>query len=690
MKLCGINIVASCFSGVGASTSSSIRTRESNTDIAQAAGQSASLPSRKEEEKPLLYQAHLALPTNSRVRWKIEAKFRNTHATATQNAAGNHVHESKDYLEVLNDSNFFAFNPRPSIFRPLSQNPASLAAIIKADIDEVNRQRLSARVQAGKKALREQLEQVQRELEARPELTPLAINARMVKLTKAVSAACKVHDLSLAAPSLALLRTIGSIRIQDQRIPLAGYSNEALACAKSIDQELKQMQAESIRLQTVTEITEEDELFDVASLFPDVASDIIHSPTPSFHSMEFNDDSINNATPIALNEEDSSISRQPNEKETQETSTRVLHRHPWKTAGMFAATLKNMVRTRKSKNISDVLRVAVEDNNVDGIREFASEHLQQIPEKERLAWLYDVAADKAMRKTVAKASPEAIAAWGDVIQLLPKGARFAFLGKRDEKNNLDSIACSIFKNTELDAMKAWGDLLELIPNLNQERSKLLFARMDHEEGRPALATLLERGGKKALNQFVELVDKHMHLGNEEIHHVLLDCMSALKILTSMRGRVSGREAQDWVRANGLKYANPISLFGIAEETAKAYGKLVKLVPKRYRNDVLFPEDIWMVTKKDDKEGCRSALCQELDPHQARELAHSITLLKAMVPGMRAEERKAVLNEIRSRHATKKMGIWTNTRSYEKFKKEWPVVDAMLLDLKAALKEDKRS
>jgi hypothetical protein len=33
-----------------------------------------------------------------------------------------------------------------------------------------------------------------------------------------------------------------------------------------------------------------------------------------------------------------------------------------------------------------------------------------------------------------------------------------------------------------------------------------------------------------------------------------------------------------------------------------------------------------------------------------------------------------------------MGIWTNTHSYEKFKKEWPVVDAMLLDLKALLKD----
>ena len=372
---------------------------------------------------------------------------------------------------------------------------------------------------------------------------------------------------------------------------------------------------------------EEDAWFDAKSSFSDDESGIALSRTPSFHSAKASDALIDNAD------------------------------------------------------------ASVNSNDAESIQEFAINKLKKVPEQERLAWLRKTGADKAMRKTVAKASPEAIAAWGDVIQLLPKGARFAFLGKRDEKNNLDSIACSVFNNPEPGAMKAWGKLLELVPDLNQERSKLLFARMDHDAGTPALAILFERGDKQALDQYAELLDKHMHLGNDDIHHVLLACLPTLKTLTSSRGAVSGKDARDWVGGNGLKYANPIALFGMAEETAKAYGKLVRLVPEKYRNDVLFPEAIWTVSKIDGKgEGHRSALCKELPPYQARELAHSITLLKVMVPDMTAAERKRVLNEIRSRHAVKKMGIWTNTHRYEKFKKEWPAVDAMLLDLKAALKE----
>lgn len=337
---------------------------------------------------------------------------------------------------------------------------------------------------------------------------------------------------------------------------------------------------------------------------------------------------------------------------------------------------------KNDQDIANTLHAAAKENNVDDIHDFALCQLKKIPLNERLAWLRKLGADKAMGETMKKGSVEAIEAWGEVVNLLPEGSRFAFLSGKN--GSPSSIATSIFSNTQPGAMKAWGKLLELVPDQNQERGKLLLTRMDHEAGAPALALLLERGEKQALDQFADLAKQHVWHGNEDIHHVLFDCLPTLKTLTSQRGNVSGKEAQDWVMKNGLTYTKPHGLSGNSEDIAKAYGKLVQLTPKKYRNDVLFPKDIWMTfTGKADY---HSALSDQLGHQQARDLAHSITLLKAMVPTMTAEERKTVLNEIRSRHATKIMGVWKNTHSYEKFKKKYPAVDAMLLDLKAELKK----
>jgi hypothetical protein len=243
----------------------------------------------------------------------------------------------------------------------------------------------------------------------------------------------------------------------------------------------------------------------------------------------------------------------------------------------------------------------------------------------------------------------------------------------------NSIAVSIFSNLQPDAMKAWGKILALVPDRNRERSQLLFARTEHVAGPPALALLLERGEKQALDQFVDLAKQHVWHGDDDIHYVLFDCLPALKILTSQRGEVSGREALSWVREDGLKYINPHQLSLNSQGIAQAYGKLMQLVPGKYRNDIFFPESVWGNFPVRDGDG------RQLNHHEARELAHLITLMKAMVPTMNGAEREQLLNEIRSRHAAKTLGFWKNTSSYERFKKAWPAVDAMLLDLKAELK-----
>lgn len=341
----------------------------------------------------------------------------------------------------------------------------------------------------------------------------------------------------------------------------------------------------------------------------------------------------------------------------------------------------------KTQDIGKHLHIAVKENNAAGIHDFAMNQLKKIPENERLAWLRNVGADKAMSEAMRSGSPEVIDTWGEVVQLLPGNAKFAFLDKRDNDGN--SIACSIFSNKQPGAMKAWGDLLEVVPDHHQERSKLLLTRRENEAGTPALAELFERGDIETLNQFGELAKKHVWSGNKDIGQVLLDCERPLKLLTSQRGNVSGKEAQDWVKADGLKYRAPHGLYGNSEEIAKAYGKLVQLVPQKDRMDVFFPENMWtteFTAGKSDRSDT-NALHGRLPAFEARELAHSITLLRAMVPTMTTEERKAVLNEIRSRHATKTMGMWVNTHDYKEFKKSWPAVDAMLLDLKAALKTE---
>jgi hypothetical protein len=340
----------------------------------------------------------------------------------------------------------------------------------------------------------------------------------------------------------------------------------------------------------------------------------------------------------------------------------------------------------KIQDIGSALHVAVKENKIDDIREFATTHLKKIPENERLAWLRNLGADKAMSKSVKNGSPEAIEAWGEVVQLLPGNSKFAFLNARQDDTH-DSIAINIFSNPHPEAMRAWGEVLELIPDHNQERSKLLLARRDHEKDIPALADLFERGSVETLNHFVELAEKHVWFANEDIHQVLLACGPKLmKGLTAGRDKVSGQGARDWVKVDGLKYVKPHGLSRNSEEIAKAYGNLVRLVPSKYRMDVFFPEDIWTVRPHGRGERRVSALRWDLDESKALNLARSITLLRALVPIMTPAERKAVLNEIRSHHAAKNMGTWINTHQYKKFKNSWPVVDAMLLDLKTVLKE----
>ena len=341
---------------------------------------------------------------------------------------------------------------------------------------------------------------------------------------------------------------------------------------------------------------------------------------------------------------------------------------------------------KKSQEIGRALHAAVKNNNADEISEFATGQLKKIPENERLEWLRKIGADKAMCATVRNGSPEAIKAWGEVVELLPGKLKFAFLDKRAKDDGSNSIACRIFNNTQPGAMKAWGEVLELIPNTNQERSKLLLTREEHDFGTPGLANLFERGDVEALNEFVKLADKHLRLGNDDLHSVLLDCVGATKTLTRNRGKVSGKDAWDWVRQDGLKYVKPRGLYGDSAEVAKAYGKLVRQLPSRYRMDILLPDDVWTNQRQSPRRKAEddNGLFKYLHADQARELAHSITMLRAMVPTMTTAERTELLNEIRSRHATKRMWIWVNKDQYKYFKKAWPVVDVMLLDLKKAL------
>jgi len=348
---------------------------------------------------------------------------------------------------------------------------------------------------------------------------------------------------------------------------------------------------------------------------------------------------------------------------------------------------------KKIQAIGSALRVAVNNNNADEIREFATGQLEKIPENDRLEWLRKIGADKAMCVTMRNGSPEAINAWREIVQLLPGKLKFAFLDKRvkddgvkDEDGN--SIAIKIFNNPQPGAMKAWGEVLELIPDTNQERSKLLLSKKEHDFGTFGLVDLFERGDVEALNEFVKLAKKHIWSGNDDLYPVLLDCMRATKTLTRNRGDVYGNSAWDWVLQDGLKYVKPHGLYGDSADVAKAYGKLVKQVPPKYRMDILLPDEVWINQRRSlcRKAEANNGLFKYLSSDQARELAHSITMLRAMVPTMTTAQRTALLNEIRSRHATKKMGIWVNRDQYKYFKKAWPVVDTMLLDLKKALKQ----
>jgi hypothetical protein len=355
----------------------------------------------------------------------------------------------------------------------------------------------------------------------------------------------------------------------------------------------------------------------------------------------------------------------------------------------FAESDAAVSRSGSAAAFAQTLRAAAREDNVNAIRDFALGPLKAVPEGERLAWLREAGADRSMQMTMARGSAEAIKAWRAVLSLLPASDMVSFLGRELQEEGLvsprtQSIATSIYGNTNPDTMNAWAKVLDVVPDTHQERSRLLLAR---EDGIPAFAQLFERQDSKALDQFVELAQKHVWSGNTEIEGALMDCESALKKLTSDRGEVRGRQAMDWAKPDGLHYVSPHGLYGARQDTARAFGQLVRLVPKEHRTQVLLPEHVWMVKlPTGNKQGTRSALNGSLHPYQARDLAHSITVLKEMVPDMNAEERKNLLDNIRSLHATKTMGTWMNTRDYKAFKAAWPAVDAMLLDLKAELKK----
>jgi hypothetical protein len=336
---------------------------------------------------------------------------------------------------------------------------------------------------------------------------------------------------------------------------------------------------------------------------------------------------------------------------------------------------------------------AARSNDSAGIRNFAHEQLIKIPANERLDWLRHHSADQAMSETVSRGSPDVIRAWSDVVQLLPDSrAMCSFLAPPGTPPGAQSsptflIAAGIHGNTHPGAMRAWAELLSAIPDTNQERSRLLMAR--DEKGLPAFAQIFERQDTEALKEFTELAAEHVWHGDRRIQQSLLDCQPALKGLTSSRGDVCGQSETDWVTSAGTSHPKPVGLSRRGEDVAKAYFKLARLAPKDVRNSILMPQQTWTIPKPGTAERV-SAFHRSITDSQARELAHSITLLKAMVPMMTAQERAVLLDNVRAHHARKVSGMWTNTDDYKAFKRKWPALDAILLDLKAELKKPVQS
>ncbi|HET9643935.1 MAG TPA: hypothetical protein VFP68_11405 [Burkholderiaceae bacterium] len=336
---------------------------------------------------------------------------------------------------------------------------------------------------------------------------------------------------------------------------------------------------------------------------------------------------------------------------------------------------------------------AARSNDAAAIRSFAQDQLKKIPAHARLQWLRRNGADQAMCETVSRGSPDAITAWADVVQLLPDSrAMCSFLAPPQTPLDARSspgflIAAGIYANTHPGAIKAWGELLSAVPDTNQERSRLLMTR--DEKGLPAFGQIFERQDTEALKEFATLAAAHVWHGDRQIEQTLLDCQPALKGLTSSRGGVRGRTETDWVTSAGTSRPKPMGLSPRGEGVARAYFKLARLVHANHRNSVLMPQDTWTIPKR-GAPGRISAFHGSISESQARQLAHSITLLKAMVPMMTAQERAAVLDNVRTHHARKVMGMWTNTHDYNAFKRGWPALDAMLLDLKAELKQPVRS
>ena len=200
------------------------------------------------------------------------------------------------------------------------------------------------------------------------------------------------------------------------------------------------------------------------------------------------------------------------------------------------------------------------------------------------------------------------------------------------------------RNGHADAIKAFSELLMKVPP--EKRAALAAAKDSH--GIPGLWEALQEGRANAIRAFGEL----LKLVPPEQRTELLAAKDAKGIPGLFMALQNG-------------HANAV----------EAFGALLELVSPKERVELL-------TAKRADG---MSALAYALKEGKLEALEQYIKIIKETAPALNAQERAALLKDIRKSHAVKKGFRWINYPYYDALKKNNPEFYLRFKEMKKALK-----
>ena len=237
----------------------------------------------------------------------------------------------------------------------------------------------------------------------------------------------------------------------------------------------------------------------------------------------------------------------------------------------------------------------------------------------------------AVFRALLNGHPDAIKAFGELLELVrPKDFAELLAAKNHDQDSFLPVVLYLGAR-HIDTIKAFGELLKWVPP--EERSELLAAKF--HTGVSGLGTALQNGRANVIKAFGALLEW---------------------VLPAERGELLA--AKDAAGTPGLYRA----LQNEHADAIKAFGELLEQVPPAERGELLAAKDAAGV----------SGLAAALMNGRLEALEQYIDIVEKTAPSLNAQERAALLKDIRESHAVyMRGGHWINFPHYEALKRQNP-------------------